>query len=149
MDMVVDIFKQLGADASLVYQFVIIVVMFYFTKFLFLDHLQAVLDNREDKTINLEGSAEEQFIEIEKIQNNYKEQIQSATQDLKNSTESKKAEISKREETKYRTHEQKTNSLLEDARKKLESDIGEKKNIVMKEAQALATDLVDKVAKGL
>jgi len=149
MDMAVDIFKQLGADESLLYQFVIIVVMFYLTKFLFLNHLQAVLDNREDKTVNLEGSAEQQFDEIEKIQKDYKEKIQAATKDLKVSSENKKNEISKREEGTYRTHEDKANALVDDSRKKMEAEMTEKKATVLSEAEALATNLVDKVVKGL
>ena len=63
MEMFVDIFKQLGANESLVHQFIIVVVMFFLTKFLFLNHLQRILETREDKTVNLEGDAEKQFEE--------------------------------------------------------------------------------------
>ena len=149
MDMVVDIFKQLGADESLVYQFVIIVVLFYLTKYLFLNHLQAILDNREDKTVNLEGAAEKQFNEIEKIQKTYKEKIQSATKDLKLSSEMKKNEITKREEATYKNHEAEANTFIEASRKELENEVNTKRESVLNEAEELASRLVDRVVKGL
>ncbi len=149
MEMVVDIFKQLGANESLVHQFVIVVVMFYLTKFLFLDHLQRVLDNREDKTVNLEGSAEKQFEEITKIQNEYKEKMQSITKSLKAKSESSKTEIIKREESKYREHEKEINSFIETSRKEVEAEIKEKKDKVLEDAEQLASGLVQKMTKGL
>ena len=122
--------------------------MFYLTKFLFLNHLQAVLDNREDKTINLEGSAEKQFDEIEKIQKDYKAKIQNANKDLKSSSEKRKSEISKREEATYKTHENEANTFFEQSRKSLEAEVSQKREKVMSDAQELAASLVDKVVKG-
>ena len=61
MEMFVDIFKQLGANQSLIHQFAIIVIVFYLSKSVFIKHLQQILENREDRTVNLEGNAEKQF----------------------------------------------------------------------------------------
>jgi F0F1-type ATP synthase membrane subunit b/b' len=149
MEMAVDIFKQLGANESLVHQFVIIVVMFYLTKFLFIDHLQKVLDTREDKTVNLEGSAEKQFEEIEKIQKEYKEKMQSVNKSLKEKTESSKNEIIKREEAKYRAQENEINTFIETSRKEIEAEINGKKDKVLEDAEQLAGGLVQKMTKGL
>lgn len=149
MEMMVDIFKQLGADGSLVHQFVIVVVMYFLTKFLFLDHLQTVLDTREDKTVNLEGSAEKQFEEINKIQSEYKEKMQTVNKSLKEKTETAKNEIIKREESKYRAQEKEINTFIESSRKEIESEINEKKDKVLEDAEQLASGLVQKMTKGL
>ena len=149
MDMIVGIFSNLGVDGSIVHQFIIIVVMFFLTKFLFLNHLQNLLDNREDKTVNLEGSAEKQFDEVEKIKKDYKQRIQTATKEIKTSTDSSKAEIAKREEAKYRTEEKEVNTYIEQERKKVEAEISEKKVSVLSEAKNLASHLVYKIAKVL
>lgn len=149
MDMVVDIFKQLGANESLVHQFIIIVVMFYLTKFLFLNHLQEVLDVREDKTVNLEGSAEKQFEEISKIQDAYKEKMQTVNKEIKADYEDKKNTIVKREESVYREKESEINSFIEKSRLEIESEIKEKKDKVMNDAEQLAGGLVQKITKGL
>ena len=77
MQMLLDIFGQLGADISLWHQLAVVVLMYFIAKFLFLDHLQRVLDVREEKTIALDSKADEQFAKIEKIQNDYKEKITS------------------------------------------------------------------------
>lgn len=149
MDMMVDILKQLGADGSLLHQLIIVIVMYFLTKFLFLNHLQAILDNREDKTVNLEGSADKQFDEIEKIQKEYKEKIQKVNKEIKADSDSRKTEIARREESKYREQEKEVNTFVEESRTKIEAEINEKKAQILSEAQQLAGNLVDKVTKGL
>mgnify|MGYP003691137009 CR=1 FL=1 len=149
MDTLLVVFEQLGANESLLHQFIIVVVMFYLTKFLFLNHLQSILDNREDKTVNLEGSADQKFEQVEKIQAEYKSKIQNITKELKTESDSKKNEIIKREEATYRKHESEVNTYVEEARKKVQTEIGEKKEKVLSEAEHLAASLVDKIAKGL
>ena len=123
MDMVVDVLKQLGADETILHQLAIVIVMYLLTKFLFLTHLQAILDNREEKTVLLEGSAERQFDEVEKIQKEYKEKIQTVSKEIKNKTDKTKAEIAKREESKYREKEKEVNSYIDEARTKIEKII--------------------------
>ena len=100
MDMLIGIFEQLGADQSIVYQITIVIVMFIIAKFLFINHLQDVLETREDKTVKLEGNTEKQFEEINKIQAEYKEKIQTANKQVKAKLETAKAEIIKSEEGK-------------------------------------------------
>ena len=148
MDMMVDIFKQLGANESLMYQFGIVVVMYFLTKFLFLDHLQKVLDTREDKTVNLEGNAEKQFAEIDKLQKEYKEKMLTVNKSLKEKADKSKNEIIKTHEKKYRSEEEQVNSFIEKSRKEIESEIEEKKDKIMQEAEQLASNLVQRMTKG-
>ena len=147
MEMMIDIFKQLGANESLLPQFIIVVVMFYLTKFLFLDHLQSILDTREDKTTKLDGQADKKFEEITKSQNDYKAKIQETNKSLKAKSDSEKAEFSKGQEVKYKEKENEINSFVEASRKDIEKEIAGKKATVMSEAELLADTLVQRISK--
>jgi len=149
MEMFINIFMQLGTDESIVHQFVIIITMFTLSKYLFINHLQAVLDFREDQTINLAGNADKQFAEVEKIQTAYKEKMQTAHKELKLKTDVIKTEIVKREEAKYREQETEVNAFIEKSRKEIEKEIQDKKEVVLNEAEQLAGGLVQKLAKGI
>ncbi len=149
MQMLLDIFGQLGADISLWHQLAVVVLMYFIAKFLFLDHLQRVLDVREEKTIALDSKADEQFAKIEKIQNDYKEKITSVNKRLKQKLEESRALVVKTEEAKYRSEEKTINDYIDKSRLELEKEIENKKEEVMKEAEQLSTDLVQKITKGL
>ena len=149
MEIVVEIFKQLGADESLLHQFIIVVVMFFVTKMLFFNHLKNVILTREERTVKLAGNAEKQFEEINKIQNDYKEKIQKAHKEIKSQNDEKKSAVVKTEEAKYRAQEKEINDFIESSRKKAEAEINEKKDGIMKDAENLASELVNKIAKGL
>ena len=148
MDMILDILKQLGADQSVWYQFAIIIILFYVTKFLFLEHLQALIEKREEKTVGLEASANKQFEEISKIQSEYKNKISKANKEIRNDFETLKNEIIKKEETKYREQEAKINNYIEESRVKIEAEINNKKSEIMNEAEQLSISLVAKITKG-
>lgn len=148
MEMFIDIFKQLGADYTLWVQFGIIIVMFYITKFLFIDHLQNILETREDKTVNLEGNAEKKFEEINKIQDEYKVKIQSANKEVKAKIEESKMAVIKTEESKYREQEKEINAFIEKSRAEVQAEIQEKKDKVLSDAEQLASSLVQKMTKG-
>ena len=147
MDLVLNILKQLGANESLFFQFGIVLVAFFTAKVLFIDHLQAVIERREDKTIKLEGDAEKQFDEITKIKNEYKEKIQSASKEMREKLEVNKTEIIKKEESRYRESEAEINAYFEKTRKEVEVEINEKKTEILNEAEKLASNLVKKISK--
>ncbi len=149
MEMIVSVFKQLGVNESLIYQFAVVLVVYFLAKFLFLDHMQKLLDLREDKTVNLEGAAEEQFAKIEKDQKEYKEKMITVNKRLKETLDTKKAEVVKSEEAKYRAEEKEVNAYIETARKEVEQEIAGKKESILKEAEQLSTGLVQKLTKGL
>jgi F0F1-type ATP synthase membrane subunit b/b' len=147
MDLVLNILVQLGADKSLVAQLVIIIVMFILAKVLFLDHLQNIIERREEKTVKLEGDAEKQLDEINKIQDEYKAKIQSASKEMRSKLEASKSEITKKEEARYRESEKEINAYIEKTRSEVTAEINEKKNEVLSEAEKLASSLVNKISK--
>lgn len=148
MDSVIAIFSQLGADKSLVYQFVIFVTTFILAKLLFFNHLQKVLETRTAKTVGLEDSAEAKFEEVNKMSKEYKEKISAANKEAKSKLDNEKAEIIKTEEKRYRDYESDVNAEVDEARKKVMSELSEKKVQIMNEAESLASNLVNQITKG-
>lgn len=148
MDMVLGILKQLGANETIWQQFVIVTAMYFLAKFTFLDHLQNVIETREEKTVKLEGNAEKQFEEINKLSNEYKEKITSANKEAKAKLDAQKKEISKEFEAKYRAEEKSINNYIDSTRKDIEADLAQKKDQVLSEAETLSNSLVEKIAKG-
>lgn len=148
MDSVIAIFSQLGADQSLLYQFVIFVTTFILAKLLFFNHLQKVLETRTEKTIGLEDSAEAKFEEINKMSQEYKDKISVANKEARTTLENKKTEVIKAEEARYRSIETEVNAQVDEERKKISADINDKKEQIMNEAQGLASNLVDQLTRG-
>ncbi len=148
MEMVLGIFGQLGADKTLWYQFAIVVVMYLLSKHLFFEHLQNVIETREEKTVKLEGNAEKQFDEINKLSGEYKEKINSANKEAKLKLDENKKQIAKDLESKYRGEEKTINDYIESSRKDIEADLAQKKDQLLSEAETLSNSLVQKIAKG-
>lgn len=143
-----EIFVQLGTDQSILYQLVIIIVMFALSKFIFIKHMQSVIETREDKTSKLEGNTEKQFQEIERIQKAYKEKIQLANKEVKKQLDDGKDVLSKKYETEYRSEEKVVNEFINKSKKEIEAEISEKRTGVLSDAEELAKNLVNKIAKG-
>jgi F0F1-type ATP synthase membrane subunit b/b' len=148
MDMVLGIFAQLGADKTLWYQFAIVVVMYLLSKALFFSHLQNIIETREDKTVGLEGSAEKQFEEVNKLASEYKEKIGAANKSAKNKLDSDKSEISKSLESNYKSEEKKINDYIDQSRKESESNLKIQKDKILSDAEGLASSLVQKITRG-
>lgn len=146
MDVVLGIFDQLGANMSLWYQLGIFIAMFILSKILFFDHLQNVIEKREEKTVKLEGNAEKQFEQVGEMSKSYKEKITSAKKEAKEKLNEEKARITKEFETHYRSNESDINKFVEQSRKEAQDQIDSKKQQVFAEADSLAKDLVAKLA---
>lgn len=143
-----DIFVQLGTDQSLLYQFAIVCIMFALSKMIFIKHMQSVIETREERTSKLEGNTEKQFEEIERIQKAYKERIQSANKEVKKQLDEGKDALTKKHESVYRAEEKVVNEFINKSKKEIESEISEKRTVVLSDAEELAKSLVNKIAKG-
>lgn len=149
MDLLLKVFMDLGANQSLFIQFGIIIVMFVLSKFLFLNHLQNILDTREAKTSKLDGDAEKQFAEVEKAQAEYKEKISKANKTVKAKVDNGKNDISKKYEGEYRSQEKEINAYIESSKKEVQESIQEKREKVLSDADQLSSSLVQKITKGI
>lgn len=142
------IFQQLGVDASILPQFIITVVMFILAKFIFFNHLQQILDTREEKTVKLENSADKQFEEINQISQSYKTQIETATKNALQKINKSKTDITKKFDSDYKAREKEVNDYIDSQRVKVEEEMKTKKTELLKEAGSLADLLVQKITKG-
>ena len=81
-----EIFVQLGADSSLIYQSVIVLAVLILAKIFFLNHLENLLVKREEATTGLESNADKQFEEIENLKKQYDSKISNAHKKIKSNT---------------------------------------------------------------
>jgi len=148
MDMGIGSLKQLGADQTLLHQFVIVILMYVIAKFTFLDHLLKVITNREEKTVKLEGNVDKQFTTINEMANEYKTKISLANKTSREKVEENKKEISKTLEEKFRSEEKVISDFVDNTRVDLEKELAVKKDVLLNEAEQLANELVQKIVKG-
>ena len=145
MDTVKAIFTQLGVDSSLLPQFITIFVIFIVAKFLFLNHLQFVLENREEKTVKLESSADNTLENVNKLAQEYKSKIDGANKEAMKIISSKKAEIQHRYGEAFKKTEKEINQFVEESRQGFEREIQANHGKFMGEVDGLAGDLVKKI----
>lgn len=139
------IFTQLGVDNSLVPQFVIILGVFIIAQFLFLGRLQEVLENREEKTVKLENNADETLEKVQRMQAEYKTQIDETSRSvLKDSTE-QKHKIVQRYTEQYKQAEREVNAYVDQTRNEFSKEVGLNKEKYLAEAESLSQSLVQKI----
>ena len=148
MEMVLGIFKQLGADETLWIQLGIVIVVLTLANFLFLGHLQDVIEKREEKTVGMEDSAQKQLEEVNKLSEEYKSKVSLTHKEVREKIESEKNSISKDLESKYRTEEKTVNDYIDESRKAAEVKVSEQKEKVLSQADELALSLVQRITKG-
>lgn len=145
METVQAIFTQLGVNSSLLPQFVIVVVIFILAQLLFLGKLQEVLETREEKTVKLEGAADETMEKVARMQTEYKQKIEEANRAaLKEATE-KKQKITQKYTEQFKTSEKEVNQFVDSSRTQFSSEVASNKDKYLSEADALAQSLVQKI----
>ncbi len=145
MDTVKAIFTQLGVDSSLLPQFLIVFGMFIIAKFLFLNHLQFVLENREEKTVKLESSADNTLEQVNKMAQEYKAKIDSANKESMKIISAKKAEIQSRYGETFKKTEKEINQFVEESRQSFEREIQANRSKFAGEIDGMANELINKI----
>lgn len=143
-----EIFVQLGADSSLMYQSIIVLVVLILAKVFFLNHLETLLVKREEATTGLENNAEKQFEEIEKLEKQYENKMASAHKEVKSYLDEERAEISKKIEADYKATEKTINSEVDKKREEAQSLANAQKQEILSNSEELSELLVTKVTKG-
>ncbi len=145
METVKAIFTQLGVDSSLLPQFIIVFVIFIIAKFLFLNHLQFVLENREEKTVKLESSADNTLEQVNKMAQEYKGKIDSANKESMKIITAKKAEIQARYGETFKKTEKEINQFVEESRQSFEREIQANRSKFAGEIDGMANELINKI----
>lgn len=145
METVQAIFTQLGVNSSLLPQFITVVVIFILAQVLFLGKLQEVLETREEKTVKLEGAADETMEKVAAMQTEYKQKIEDANRvALKDATE-KKQKITQKYTEQFKTTEKEVNQFVDQSRADFSKEVASNKDKYLSEADALAQSLVQKI----
>jgi F0F1-type ATP synthase membrane subunit b/b' len=145
MDTVNQIFAQLGANSSVFTQFVILSIFFLIMKFVVFDKLQYVLDNRVDKTENLESSAEEKFEQVKELSEKYNTHIEKAHVDAQDMLTKEKTQFETKKNEVYKEKENEMEIFIVKNREAIRSEIVAKRNEILKETNALAEEFIKKI----
>ena len=145
MDKVQAIFTQLGVDSSLLPQFLIVVVIFLLAQFLFLGRLQEVLETREEKTVKLEGSADETFEKVSRLKSEHKQKIDEANRSSLNTATEKKQKIIQKYTDQYKQSEKEVGQFVDNSRNEFTKEVAVNKDKYLAEAETLAQSLVQKI----
>lgn len=144
MDVVVGIFSQLGANGTVLHQFVILVALFFVSKALFLNKLQFVLDVRDEQTNKQELEADKNFERAEELSKRYSDSLNATYEDAQKIVEEKRSEVEKREREQLKLTEKEMAEFVTKARSENENFIHEKKGQIFKDVDTLSKKLVDR-----
>ena len=147
METLLGIFLQLGVDSSIMPLFIITILMFFLTKFIFFKHLQEILETRVEKTVKLANSADKEFEKINALASEYKSKIDSATKESLQTLSKTKSEISHKFDAEYKEKEKEVNDYIEAQRSKIESEVASKKSELFSHVSELSNLLVKKITK--
>lgn len=147
MEMIITIFKSLGVDQTVFYQFVSLIIIFTLLSNILFTRLKAVLDLRESKTTKLEGSAHAVYKKAEELAEQYKAHIEKTHQDSHLASQKKKNEVLDKEAKKIKETEEQLAREYETKRLSMLADFNSKKQKALSEVESLSKSLVEKLTK--
>ncbi len=145
MEMLQKIFADLGGDGSFLYQFAIVIITLLAFRFIFFNRLKFVLENREEKTVLQEEHAEKIFNQAKVLQRKYQDKINQAHSNAQQVMIKKKKEITISGQQEFKKSEEEIDNYLTKSRDEAEEEIGKQKTEVIKKADELAANLVEKL----
>ena len=145
MDVIQGILAQLEINSSIFYQFGIVVVVFLIAKPLFLNKLQFVLEQREEKTATLKDTAGDMAAKAEKLSGQYHASIKAAYQKANHLSNEKKQEALEKGVQVLKRAEAEVSLSASEARTRLEAETAQQKTKLFSEVGNLAKLLVKKV----
>jgi len=145
METIINIFKSLGVDESIFVLFGLFCALYVVLKLVLFGKLQEVLESREGKTTGLEGNANKKFAEAEEMISKYNDKIEKANIEAQSIFSTKKSEIISRELKNYKEAESRVNRDVDAKRAEFTAELNEQKVTVMKSADSLSENLVQKL----
>lgn len=145
MDAIIGIFTKLGVDSTIFPLFIVFLIFFFVLKAVFFNKLQEILELRETKTTKLEGNANEMLTEADELEKKYKTKIELAYQEAQTDLGEKKNEILTKEKGVIQEAQAEVNAEYQEKRKAFQVEFTAKREDVMKSADSLAKNLVEKL----
>lgn len=147
METVKQIFVQLGVDSGILNQFVIVCVFFIVARYLFLNKLQFILEERENKTVKLDEQAEEKIQKSKVLIEEYKEKLNRVYETTQKKYNEGKSVIVQQEVEKLKKVERNLAEKLKVEQEKLNNEYNKVRNETLKDVSNLASGLVEKLSK--
>ena len=145
MDTILNIFTSLGADETFFHQLALVIIFYFALKMSLFSKLQEVLELRENKTTKLDGNANKKFAEAEELSLKYKSELDRANQEAYSVISSQKNESLNIQKTKVKEVEAKLNTEVDEKRKVFMAELEVHKTNILKEADSLSGELVNKI----
>ncbi|MBF0297500.1 MAG: hypothetical protein HQK51_02200 [Oligoflexia bacterium] len=147
MGAVYDVLQRLGLDISFFYQLAIIIFAILASRFLFLERLRFVFEQREEKTLKLDTKSQKMMKDAEELGKVYNSIIEEGNKKArKNFDEGKKVVITEQKKV-FKSAEEEFSKNLQTHKKSFYGEASEYKNKVFSEVDSLASILRDKVLK--
>ncbi len=141
----VDVFRKLGIDSTIIFQFIIFLATFFILKVLFFNKLLFVIEQREGKTTKLESSANDKFAEAERLASKYSDEVRETNTKAQGIYSEKKTLTIDKERARFKSVEAEVNKELDVKRTEIEKEFQIKKEALMKNADSLADDLSNRL----
>ena len=147
MEMIVAIFRSLGVDESVKFQFVILMITFIGLSTILFSRVRAVLDLRESKTTKLEGTAHAVYKKAEELSEQYSAKIEKSHQESHINSQKKKQELLKTRNDFVKDAEAKLAAEYESKKTNMLSDYKNKREKSLAEVDGLSNSLIEKLTK--
>jgi F0F1-type ATP synthase membrane subunit b/b' len=141
----VDVFKKLGIDSTIIFQFFIFLATFFILKVLLFSKLLFVLEQREGKTTKLESTANDKFAEAEKLASKYSDEVRETNTKAQEIYSEKKVLTIEKERARFKSVEVEVNKELDGQRSEIEKEFLVKKEALLQNADSLANDLSNRL----
>jgi len=145
MESIINIFKQLGVDVTIWYQFVVFAILYPLLKYLFFSKLQFVLEHREGRTTKLESGANLKFSDAEKLSEEFDEKIKSATNEAQLYFNAEKTKAAEKISSDYKVKEKQILDVMDSEVEAFKSEIEKKKGAIIGQAANLSNSLVERL----
>lgn len=147
MELVLNIFKQLGADSTFFTQFVIFVIAFILLKVVLFEKMKKVIEERESNTTGLAEKAKEKEEEANILAEKYQGEIDQAQAAAQNKFQEEKVRILEGERAVIKKAEDESFATVEKEKKEYASDLQVMSKELMGSSSDIADQLVDRLTK--
>ena len=146
MDQLVAILGQLGADATIIYQFGIFIVIYGVLRVVCLEKLQFVIETRENKTVKLEKNANKKFQKSQELMNDYLSRVKAVRAEAEKEMKREKKKITDTQKENLKKIEDEIDIKVREEKKMFQSSLDSKKKVLLGFTKELSDRLLRKLA---
>ena len=145
MDQILNIFRRLEIDSTVLIQFALLVGIFLIANKLLFSKLLEVLKKREDQTTGLEHIANKKFAEADALGRTYKDRIDAFFNQKLDEIKARKRELNKGNKEELEKYVQKTQKEYENNFANFSTEISMSRDKIFSQKNELSSELVNKL----